>query len=143
MLDDNFLSVLNGDSDETVEIDNSMDFCQTNDDTNCNTGEVDVDVDSGIGAKSTKVKKVRVHKAACHDLLSKDKEKMAAMNLPVVRYRKNCMLKRNQTAISNSVYNNMMNTNKNSLCNDLINEIMHESDGTMFGTWDRQLNELV
>ena len=105
--------------------------------------EEDIDVDNGIGSKSTKVRKVPVHEAACHNLLSKGIEKMKLMNLPVVRYRKNKRLKREQTAISDSIYKNMINANENSICNILIDELTHDSDGNVFGTWDNTISELI
>ena len=108
-----------------------------------NTEEEDFEVDNGIGAKATKVKKVPIHEAACLNLLSKITEKMKTMDLPVVRYRRNCRFKREQTTISDSIYNNMMNTNENIFCNMIIDELAHKSDGNIFGTWDSAIKELV
>ena len=65
------------------------------------------------------------------------------MNLHVVRYCKNRRLKREQTAISDSMYMNMMNANENSICNILIDELTHDSDGNVFGTWDNTITELI
>ena len=92
LLDDNMLSALNGDLDYTVNIDDNVNNQQIINEINCDTEEVDVEVDNGIGAKSTKVKKVPIHEATYHNLLSKGTEKIKAMNLPVERYHKNFRL---------------------------------------------------
>ena len=136
LLDDNVLSALNGDLDDTGDTGDNVDSIKTNDDSNSSIEEKDVEVENGIGANATKVKKVPIHEAAYQNLLSKGTEKMKIMNLPIMGYRKNCRLQREQTVISDSTYNNMMNTNENSLCNMIIDKLTYENDGNIFGTWD-------
>ena len=139
VLDDNVLNALNGVLDSTEDIDEGAEDLETSDDTE----EVDIEVDNGIGESKIKIKKVPIHDAASHNLLAKGTEKMKLMNLPVVRYRKNRRLQREQTAISDSIYQNMMNTNDNSMHHVLINEIRHKNDCNIFGTWDCEIRELI
>ena len=65
--------------------------------------EVEIDVNNGIGSKSTKVKKINVHDAATVNILQKGIDKMKSKNLPAVRYRKNCKLAREQVALRDSI----------------------------------------
>ena len=139
LLDDNVLNALNGCLHTTEDIDEGVDDLETSNDTE----EVDIEVDNGIGESKIKLKKVPIHDLASHHLLAKGKEKMKVMNLPVVRYRKNRRLKREQTAISDSIYQNMMNTNDNSMYHVIINEITHTNDCNIFGTWDCEIRELI
>ena len=85
-------SALNGDLNYTGDTDDNVDNQQINDKSNYDTEEVDVEMDNGIGEKANKVKKVPIHEVTYHNLLSKNIEKMKAMNLPIVRYRKNYRL---------------------------------------------------
>ena len=100
-------------------------------------------VDNGIGTKSTTIKKVNIHESAAVNILNKGIDNMKSKNLPAVRYRKNCQMKREQVVLRDSIYENVINTNDNNLFNVKIGDINNKEDGNIFGTWDKEIRSLI
>ena len=141
LLDDNVMSALTGDL-AADNINNDEDSPITIDSED-EIEEGDIDVNNEIGTKSTTIKKVNIHESAAVNILNKGIDNMKSKNLPVVRYKNNCQMKRKQVTLKDSIYANMINTNDNNLFNVIIGDINNEEDGIIFGTWDKEIRSLI
>ena len=134
------MTALNGD---LVDNDNNGEDSPTIAESTTETEEEAVDVNNGIGTKSTNVKKVSIHESAAVNILIKGRDKMKSKNLPAVRYRKKCRMQREQIALRDTIYKNMINTNDKNLFNRTIVELKQIEDGNIFGTWDKEIRSLI
>ena len=99
LLDNNVISALNGNTVQNVGNDNTDDHSPIVVEIIVETEEEAIDVENGLVSKIVRVKKVRIHKSAIVDILTKGREKMISKNLPAVRYRKKCRMQREQIAL--------------------------------------------
>ena len=142
LLDDKVMSALNGENAEQND-NNDDDDSSIAPESIEETEEVAIDVNNGIGAKTKNIKKVKVHESATVDILTKGIEKMKSKNLPAVRYRKNCRLRREQAALRDCIYKNMIDTNDNNLFRVTVEQINNPDDGNIFGSWDKEIRNLM